>query len=413
MHEHDYKKMLRFMKKSLPSFIKEVSHISKPFIDNIDFLIVNFPYFKDITMVSEYFMTENSDFNRVFSAKFHSFAQILFYDPKLEIVDDVYDTISMNKFKLWEGILGRSGRDKLRRSWVRKLDQVTGDEIFTLNDQEAVYTLFFKIVNFHYKKMKKIILVHIDMRRVLDNIHLDDIFLRNILEIKQINMLSGIQGVTDLFMKYKKYDLLEMYLNNIDEEVISYFFISKATYLFLCSTDYLEYKTLYNILINLNRRIPVYTDLILKKEKYFWNDEFICSTPKYHLYISLITNNESLDESIEDTLINLFYKNRNNSFLLSNIYEYIKTNNLHEKYKDQCLQGYRNGLSEKFRPKPKIDSLYSFCIKMLNKNKLEDINYKEVNKINEYLDECYDDSFLRYICKLVIDEVPVLNIFEK
>lgn len=418
MDEHDYKKMIRFMKKSYQSFCKEVVEITKPFIDNIDFLLVNFPYFKEIEMVSKYFMTQNEDFNHVFIAKFYSFSNIIFYNPELICEMDNYDSISVNKLKLWDGVLGRSGRKKLRRSWVRCKGLETDDtEIYTLNDKEVVLRLFFDIINYHFKKMKKVVLDHINIKKVLEYLYIDDSLMDRILNIEHTSIFKGIDNVSEMFIKSEKYNLLEKYYENEHDVVNDNLDTDRLTYLFLINPHFLEYKTIYNVLKLKARHIPVYENFILKRGDYYSDKEMICSDTKYYLYLSLLNINPPevffTFPSVTEKMINLWFLDAENAFILFNNFKFIDKDILHSKIFERIQNAYRNGLSESVKSKPKVNTIFSFCRKLLKKDKLSFISYHETDKINEYIDECFDDSFMRYICKLVIDEVPVLNIFEK
>ncbi|WUR02911.1 uncharacterized protein VNE69_03130 [Vairimorpha necatrix] len=422
MDEHDYKKMLRFMRKSLKSFKKEVVQITKPFIDNIDFLIVNFPYFEDIKMVSEYFMTQNEDFNNVFYAKFHSFSHILFYDPLIKS-SQVYDEVSINKLELWTSVLGRSGREKLKRLWVRKHPQVSSnntttsnsisntfnkdDDIYKLNDKDLVLESFFKILNYHFKKIKYMVLDHLDMKQVLLNLHKSDSFVSKLIELREVSLFQGIETPTLYFIDSGKYYLLDQYIDHNNTSTIDF---DRLVYLFLTLPKFSDYKSIYNVLVKKAPQIQVYEDFIFRRGIFVQDGKFICSDTKYILYISLLSKN-ILDIEILRFISEMWVNNPENAFLSGNIYKILQKNeiNLEEIIREE----YKKGYSETMSSRPRTSTLYSYCLKILKRNRLDKIKYNEEDKINKYIDECYDETFMRFISKLVIDELPVLNIFTK
>lgn len=57
---------------------------TKFYIANMDYLINNFPYFKDIQIVSSYFLSQNRKFNSKFQTRITKFIEIVEYDSKLK-----------------------------------------------------------------------------------------------------------------------------------------------------------------------------------------------------------------------------------------------------------------------------------------------------------------------------------------
>jgi len=58
-------------------------HITRFYIKYIDVLIDNFPYFKDLEVLSNYLISGNTEFNRVFEEKIERFADVVKYNREL------------------------------------------------------------------------------------------------------------------------------------------------------------------------------------------------------------------------------------------------------------------------------------------------------------------------------------------
>ncbi len=60
-------------------FCKDQNETMKFYIQHIDYFIFNFPYFKDIEILSEFFSATNTNFSTVFLEKFLIFSKVIFY----------------------------------------------------------------------------------------------------------------------------------------------------------------------------------------------------------------------------------------------------------------------------------------------------------------------------------------------
>lgn len=74
---------------------------TKFYVNNIDYFISNFPYFKDINMLTQYFVSENTKFNSKFQSRIIKFLEIINYDSEkasfLQIKNDNLDDSEMKQ----------------------------------------------------------------------------------------------------------------------------------------------------------------------------------------------------------------------------------------------------------------------------------------------------------------------------
>jgi len=56
---------------------------TKSYLDNLDYLIENFPYFRDIKALTDFFLSKNKKFDLKFQTKIGRFLGIIDYDDSL------------------------------------------------------------------------------------------------------------------------------------------------------------------------------------------------------------------------------------------------------------------------------------------------------------------------------------------
>lgn len=451
-NEHDYAKMLNFMRKSLKFFKIGNPHITKPFIDNIDFIIINFPYFLDIDMVADYLLTDNQEFNYAFYSKIRLFLNIINYNNtdikstsvNNKIIDNLtarrglrnfytvdinqhnniynqntsksidFDYLNIecinNKLNLWNNALGRSTKEKLYK-WLNN-----DPNISTLNHQDIVLKLFFEILLYHFDHIKIFLKDTTAIENFLDKLDINDIIIKKIFEYDK-SIFNSIPNLINILLNNNKLDFLE--------EITSYniYFVKKENfnkimYRFLSSTEYLDYKILYDIICKLIKcykiKIPVYNNLISE------NGKFTVKDIKRKLYLSLICYNcdmimdEIFEISLHLYLIDLFFSDM--QFFHLCIFNFIRGLIIKNKINLVKIldKKYKDGINQFYNKKPNLENVFSYVILFYKCRfrRLEQLCYKDIDLINKFLDEYYDESFVRYICKLVIDEIPVLNILE-
>lgn len=117
--------MLDYLSKKLTSdftlFNLSDPETTKFYIKNMDYLITNFPYFRDIAMVSSYFLSENKRFNAKFQTRITKFLEIVEYDSR--IGNEAVDTSNLSNESL---VLDDSFNS----------DEEGGKELFQLSDSE-------------------------------------------------------------------------------------------------------------------------------------------------------------------------------------------------------------------------------------------------------------------------------------
>ncbi|KAM0680366.1 hypothetical protein GINT2_001424 [Glugoides intestinalis] len=107
---------------------------TKFYIKNMDYLITNFPYFRDIAMVSSYFLSENKRFNAKFQTRITKFLEIVEYDSRLG-KDAAYDTLPPKEsFMLGEAL--NSDEEDVKDIFQLSDSEENLVEKFTLSDGE-------------------------------------------------------------------------------------------------------------------------------------------------------------------------------------------------------------------------------------------------------------------------------------
>ncbi|EQB61074.1 hypothetical protein NAPIS_ORF01363 [Vairimorpha apis BRL 01] len=444
--EHDYTKMLNFMRKSLNFFKLSNPHITKPFIDSIDFIIINFPYFLDINMVADYLLTDNQEFNYVFYSKIRIFLNIINYnDMDISTTNDNNKIISSlsskktftnsftldskkvsnvnnniinnqftsksidsnylnvkcinNKLNLWNNILGRSTKEKLYKWLNNDLN------ICTINNKDIVLKLFFKILVYHFDEIKINFKNNTIIEKLLNKLHIDDILVKKIFDYDK-SIFNNVKNIVYMLLENNKFDILEDIIKfniyNIKIEDIK-----NLVYRFLASTNYLDYKILYNIIYKILKclkiKIPIFKNLLIENGKFL-----IC-------YNNDLNLEEIWEPPLHSFLVDLFFNDIQFFHLCA--FNFIRTCILKRKLNIIKIldKKYKEGLSQYYSKKPNIENIFSYVLLFYKcrLRRLEQLCYKDIVMINKFLDEYYDESLVRYICKLVIDEIPVLNILEE
>ncbi|KAH9410892.1 hypothetical protein HK407_09g14870 [Ordospora pajunii] len=511
------KKFHAIARNNLISFKLNRSVITNYMVQHIDYMVMNFCYFKDIATISEYLCTDNGQFNFEFHNRIGMFMKIIRYNGSNSMddalaksdangiadrlyaleIDDRGDACNACAFPMskdeWMlesrlhmfGVIGRDSNvcnsdeemislhESLRKFEAKENDGEENSEYLVFNSMESVFRHFFEVLNFHFKNHPHYMVDALDVCFLKSVLHFLDFepgleFFGTLLKLKGFSMQKLMKVLkearpTTVMIERRSYDALKMLLLTdwMDNDSGS---VSSDDDDFMCEEinmigerlvsalleedSYFEYKQIYDILeiLNCSRRCPKLKPV-----------EFTKVDVKTVLYIRLMVG--QLDTVMDEifrtdeyqAFIDMFFAHPCCSLVLTPLTVFFTTaikdvakfsllikGGFITKFHDACIEY----ISIDQGPRPAVHALFSYLVYMhpilsfylskFDKNlaqsdkwvhlssmmeyyhRIERLKYTSDDAIESFINnECISESFARYICHLIVDEMPIPSILLK
>lgn len=453
---------------SVTQFRLKRQAITNYVIQHLDYIIHNFCFFKDMALVAEYLCTDNSRFNFAFYHRMKTFMQIVGFRDR--DVQDMVGALGISN-TLSEEDLVMESRKRLFPEWDGS-ERCACDEdadVLVLNPAARVQRHFFAVLAFHFRIHPHYMIEAVDddfvsaflgLLNTEPALELFDV----LLGFKGLNMQKLAMVLRDahpisVLIGRRSYKALKMLLMvewvgedsesvSSDEDLFLDEIVSAGETLvsaFLTEDSYLEYKQIYDVIeiLNCSHRRPR-LPLVEPRE----------ADARTVLYIKLVVGqldnlmDEIFEKGIHKRFLDLFFGHPDHSVLLfpltvffsaairdSSALPALVAAGLTDMFHDACIRclsvekGTRPATPSIFSCLVYLHPLLTFYLRKSNNeaafsdrwirvsammepyDRMETLRYSNDEMVEGFLDDCVDEGFARYICQLIIDEMPVPSVF--